>query len=72
MSVQNAVTFIQKLAEDSKLAASLESKADAVRLGNDMGLTFSEAELDQAIAENTSELSTDELQNIAGGRFKPL
>lgn len=70
MSLQNATAFVQRLSEDSALAARVQSKDDAVRVANEAGTPFTVSELEQAIAEN-SELSSDDLKNAAGG-LRPL
>lgn len=69
MSLQNATEFIQRLSEDSDLAARVQSKEDAVRVAGELGTPFTTVELEQAIAD--SELSNDDLKRTAGG-LKPL
>lgn len=71
MSVQDATAFLDKIESDAALKARIQSRADAVRIGSDMGLTFTEAELGDVIDDRYGELSAEELAKVAGG-FKAL
>lgn len=67
MSLQNATAFVQRLSEDSALAARVQSKDDAVKFGTELGTPFTATEFEQAVNQNTGDLSSDVLKNIAGG-----
>ena len=74
MSVSNAKSFIQKVNNDEALAQQLGNTTDVamlVRKGDDMGLSFSAAELQEAVDELYGELGEADL-DVSGGAMNVL
>lgn len=70
MSVENAASFLSRLAGDSELNARIQSREDAVSLGNELNIPFTLAELETAVQQRNDSLGPDDLKNIAGGGKK--
>lgn len=65
MSKANVTAFIERVQNDTALEAQIHSTDDLIRLAHENGLPFTRDEIVAAIASD--ELSTDDLQSIAGG-----
>lgn len=68
MSLENAKAFVARLDKDADLKAKVGSSEDAVRLGAALQTPFTADEFQQAQADASAELSSEDMQNIAGGR----
>ena len=69
MSVESAKNFLKKFAKDDDFRAQLEKAADLEArqvIAKAAGFDFTKAELHECVSAN-SELSDDDLENVAGG-----
>lgn len=67
MSLLNASTFLERIENDPDLKTQVTSSAEAVQLGKQLNLEFTEAELREAMDERYSELSPEQLEKMGGG-----
>ena len=70
MSVESAKNFLKKFAKDDDFRAQLEKAADLEArqvITKAAGFDFTKAELHECVGAS-SELSDDDLENVAGGK----
>jgi predicted ribosomally synthesized peptide with nif11-like leader len=67
VSLLNASTFLERIENDPDLKTQVTSSAEAVQLGKQLNLEFTEAELREAMDERYSELSPEQLEKMGGG-----
>lgn len=72
MSVQNAAAFLDRIDHEADLSAQIQNNDDAVRAGAELNIPFTLEELAEAQAERSSDLSSEDMQNVAGGRRGPF
>lgn len=70
MSMENAVKFVQKLRNDQELYTSFSvmQPAEVLKAAAEMKLPLTEEELKAAL--NQVEVSTEEMDKVAGGGFR--
>lgn len=68
MSLHNAVAFLDRVSDDAQLQSRIQRKDDALQLGAELNIPFTEGELDEAMSGRSfGELSAAQLQETAGG-----